>query len=122
MFNMVGFRNSVSGTSVANWWDNGNNQIAFGRGNKGFIAINNEDAGTMDVTLDTGLPAGQYCDVISGNKVGDGCSGKTISVDGNGKARFSISATNPDPMVAIHVGKETFDQQKGSLASFKKAS
>ncbi len=29
-------------TPVTNWWDNGNHQIAFCRGNKGFIAINNE--------------------------------------------------------------------------------
>lgn len=25
------------------WWDNGNNQIAFCRGGKGFIAINNDN-------------------------------------------------------------------------------
>jgi len=31
------------GTNMTNWWDNTENQIAFSRGNKGFIAINNED-------------------------------------------------------------------------------
>lgn len=25
------------------WWDNGSNQIAFCRGGKGFIAINNDN-------------------------------------------------------------------------------
>ena len=40
--NMVIFRNLVNGLDVTNWWDNGANQIAFSRGNKGFIAINNE--------------------------------------------------------------------------------
>lgn len=41
--NMVIFRNTVNGQSLVNWWDNGNNQIAFGRGNRGFIVINNDD-------------------------------------------------------------------------------
>ncbi len=36
-------RNVVDGTGVKYWWDNGNNQIAWARGNKGFIAINNDN-------------------------------------------------------------------------------
>jgi alpha-amylase len=32
---MVGFRNAVGGAAVGNWWSNGNNQIAFGRGAAG---------------------------------------------------------------------------------------
>lgn len=31
------------GTTLNDWWDNGSNQIAFCRGNKGFIAINNDN-------------------------------------------------------------------------------
>lgn len=41
--NMVIFRNVVDGEPFSNWWDNGGNQVAFGRGNKGFIVFNNED-------------------------------------------------------------------------------
>lgn len=41
---MVKFRNVVSGTTLNNWVDNGNNQIAFCRGDKGFIAINNDSS------------------------------------------------------------------------------
>jgi hypothetical protein len=40
---MVGFRNIAGSTPVANWWTNGENQIAFSRGNQAFIAINNDD-------------------------------------------------------------------------------
>lgn len=40
---MVKFRDVVDGTTMNDWWDNGNNQIAFCRGNKGFIAINNDN-------------------------------------------------------------------------------
>ena len=40
--NMVEFRNVVAGTALNDWWDNGNNQIAFCRGGKGFVAFNNE--------------------------------------------------------------------------------
>lgn len=41
--NMVIFRNVVNGQPLSNWWDNGNSQIAFSRGSKGFIVINNDD-------------------------------------------------------------------------------
>jgi len=38
------FRNVVAGTALNDWWDNGNNQIAFCRGDKGFIAINGDNS------------------------------------------------------------------------------
>lgn len=41
--NMVEFRNVAHGIDMTDWWDNGKNQIAFCRGNKGFVAINNEN-------------------------------------------------------------------------------
>lgn len=41
--NMVVFRNVVDGQPFSNWWDNGSNQVAFGRGSKGFIVFNNDD-------------------------------------------------------------------------------
>lgn len=40
IYNMVAFKNTVGDAPLTNWWDNGSNQIAFCRGNKGFIAIN----------------------------------------------------------------------------------
>ncbi|KFO26899.1 Pancreatic alpha-amylase [Fukomys damarensis] len=41
--NMVAFRNVADGQPFSNWWDNGSNQVAFGRGNRAFIVINNDD-------------------------------------------------------------------------------
>ncbi len=41
---MVAFRNATRGESVSNWWDNGGDAIAFGRGSKGYVAINHESA------------------------------------------------------------------------------
>ena len=38
---MIAFRNYVNGTKVADWQDDGGDNIAFSRGAKGFIAINN---------------------------------------------------------------------------------
>lgn len=43
IYSMIKFRNVVKGTNVTGWWDNGKDQIAFSRGDKGFIAINNDD-------------------------------------------------------------------------------
>ncbi|KAM3914848.1 pancreatic alpha-amylase-like [Leptodactylus fuscus] len=100
--NMVIFRNVADGQALTNWWDNGQNQIAFGRGNTGFIVFNNDNC-DMDITLNTGLPAGTYCDIISGQKNGDSCTGKQITVSSNGTANFRISNSDADPFVAIHL-------------------
>nr|XP_055027818.1 amyAc_bac_euk_AmyA and Aamy_C domain-containing protein [Misgurnus anguillicaudatus] len=100
--NMVIFRNVVNGQPLSNWWDNGNNQISFSRGSKGFIVINNDDW-EMKVTLNTSLPEGTYCDIISGDKSGNSCTGKKISVGSDGHGTFKISNTEEDPFIAIHI-------------------
>lgn len=57
----------------------------------------------MNVTLQTGLPAGTYCDVISGQKEGDYCTAVEVHVAADGMANFLISNENEDPFIAIHV-------------------
>nr|AAG23133.1 alpha-amylase [Diabrotica virgifera virgifera] len=101
IFNMVGFRNAVAGTDVTNWWSDGNQQIAFGRGHKGFIAFTLQ--GDINQSIQTSLPAGTYCDVISGSLENGSCTGKTVNVDGSGKAAISLSTNEDDGVVAIHV-------------------
>lgn len=89
---MVGFRNAVSGTGVTNWWDNGNNAIAFGRGGKGYVVINHE-GGPITQTFATSLPAGTYCDVQHG--------GARYTVGSDGRFTATIGANDA---VALYVG------------------
>lgn len=103
IYNMNIFKNQVSGTGIQNWWDNGNNQIAFCRGNKGFVAFNN-DSYDLNTSLYTCLPAGTYCDVISGNKSGSSCTGKAVVVGSDGRATITIKKSEDDGVFAIHVG------------------
>ncbi len=101
--NMVAFRNYTNAAwHVDNWWDNGNNQIAFSRGDRGFVAINRED-GALSRTFQTGLPAGVYCDVINGDfdATAGTCSGPTVTVDASGSASISVGGMNA---VAIYGG------------------
>ncbi|KAJ1523467.1 hypothetical protein ONE63_001321 [Megalurothrips usitatus] len=102
IYNMVGFGNVVALTPLTNWWDNQSNQIAFCRGDKGFVAFNN-DGFDMDQVLQTCLPAGTYCDVISGNMKGGRCLGKSVEVQADGKARIVIRKSEEDGVLAIHV-------------------
>lgn len=60
--NLVGFRQVTQGEPVTNWWSNTNNHIAFGRGAKGFVALNRE-ASTQVTTYQTSLPQGVYCNL-----------------------------------------------------------
>ncbi|KAL5288355.1 Amy-d.2 family protein [Megaselia abdita] len=103
IYNMVGFKNQVRGTGVNDWWDNGKNQIAFCRGGEGFIAFNLENY-DLNKEFQTCLPAGTYCDVISGDKNGSNCSGKTVVVGNGGKANIYIGAKEYDGVLAIHKG------------------
>ncbi|KAK7810611.1 hypothetical protein U0070_008232, partial [Myodes glareolus] len=57
---------------------------------------------TLSTTLQTGLPAGTYCDVISGDKIDGNCTGIKVYVGSDGKAQFTISNSAEDPFIAIH--------------------
>ncbi len=88
---MVKFRNTAGGAAVTNWWDNGNNAIAFGRGDKAYVVINHE-GGALDRTFQTSLAAGTYCDVQSG---------RSVSVDGSGRFTASVASNTA---LALHTG------------------
>ena len=91
--NMVAFRNAVVGTTKQHWHQQGD-QVAFARGNKGFFAMAKN--GHMNARLQTGLPAGQYCNLI------DECATR-ITVDGSGFAQIVIN-NNDEPIVAFITG------------------
>ncbi|XP_055958799.1 alpha-amylase [Patella vulgata] len=103
IYNMVAFRNKAGGDGLSNWWSGGDYQIAFSRGNKAFIAMN-LDGFDINANLNTGLPSGTYCDVISGNLENGRCTGKTIQVGGDSKAHINVGHSWEDPMIAIHIG------------------
>jgi alpha-amylase len=115
--NMVGFRNAVNGNwNVTNWWSNGNNQIAFGRGSLGFVAINKEGASLVR-TFATGLAAGKYCDVISGDLVNGACTGDSYTVDSVGNVQLTVE---PYKAVALHVNAKPATSAPASVnANFK---
>ncbi|MFC7883364.1 alpha-amylase family protein [Streptomyces sp. NPDC057376] len=91
---MVAFRNATRGQAVTNWWDNGNDAIAFGRGNKGYVAVNHEP-GALTRTYQTSLPAGTYCDVQSG---------KPVTVNGSGQFTATLGANTA---LALYAGKSS---------------
>ncbi|MEU8465085.1 carbohydrate-binding module family 20 domain-containing protein [Streptomyces sp. NPDC029003] len=103
---MVGFRNSARGQGVTDWWDNGGDQIAFGRGSKAYVVINHE-TGPLTRTFQTSLPAGGYCDVQSG---------RAVSVDSGGRFTATLGAGTA---LALHAGARTCAQAPaGAGASF----
>lgn len=97
---MIKFRNVVGSSQHIAWWDNDQNQIAFCRGIRGFIAFNNEEV-DMNQRLFTCMPSGIYCDVITGQREGLKCTGGFVIVDENGEANIYISTRVG--VLAIHV-------------------
>ncbi|MFE7648857.1 alpha-amylase [Streptomyces phaeoluteigriseus] len=91
---MVAFRNATRGESVTNWWDNGGDAIAFGRGSKGYVAINHE-SGSLSRTYQTSLPAGTYCNVQNNT---------TVTVGSSGQFTATLGANTA---LAIYAGKSS---------------
>ncbi|NBM19096.1 carbohydrate-binding module family 20 domain-containing protein [Streptomyces sp. GC420] len=88
---MVAFRNAARGQAVTNWWDNGADAIAFGRGSKAYVAINHESS-SLTRTFQTSLPAGTYCNVQDNT---------AVTVNGSGQFTATLGANTA---VALHVG------------------
>src|SRR5579875_3913724 len=96
---MVGWHDAAGTAAVQNWWSDGSNAIAFSRGSSAFVAINKESSPVSE-TFTTGLPAGVYCDVISGALSGGACTGGSVTVTASGQAAITVP---PDDAVAIDV-------------------
>ncbi|MFF9627935.1 carbohydrate binding domain-containing protein [Streptomyces fradiae] len=112
--NMVAFRNASEGTGVTDWWDNGNNAVAFGRGGKAFVAVNRE-GGSLTRTFQTSLPAGTYCDVQHGDPTANGgCTGTTYTVGSDGRFTATIGGNDA---VALHVGARLGDKPGDNAAT-----
>jgi alpha-amylase len=87
---LLAFRRALASQgSVTHFWDDGANQIAFGRGDQGFVVIN-LSATPLNQTLTTSLAAGDYCDLFSGARTGTTCSGRTVTVATGGVAAFDV--------------------------------
>lgn len=92
----------MGSSKITNWFDNGQNQVAFCRGKQGFVAINNELSLNFKKTLQTCLPTGIYCDVISGEVIDGECSGDKIVVNEDGKTEIFIPYEAEVPAIVIH--------------------
>lgn len=103
---MIGFFNAVNGAKVTNWQDDGNNNIAFSRAGKGFLAINNTP-NAKKVLYNTDLPNGDYCNVYEAGN----CS-KTVKVT-DGKVAATIA---PYSAIALHVDAKADTASKAGPA------
>ncbi|GAB0097243.1 Alpha-amylase [Sergentomyia squamirostris] len=101
---MVQFRNAVAGRGIINWADNGDQQVAFCRGDQGFVAFNGYTMSNLNSTVKVCLPPGIYCDVISGTVTPNGCTGLEVIVNSAGYANIFIPGDSPTGVLAIHWG------------------
>lgn len=98
---MVKFRNSVGGSRVKYWRSFQPDQIAFCRGDRGFIAFNNSRDLPLDYDMFVCVSEGVYCDVMSKDDKGQCLS--HISVNENRVARIHIPVDKIIPIVSIYV-------------------
>ncbi|MBF8222783.1 alpha-amylase [Halomonas sp. 328] len=94
---MVAFRQAMGEAPVTHWQQAGASRIAFARGERGFVALN-RDPEAWRATLATGLPAGDYCNLL------DDCATRVrVAADGRAEvevpanAALALSLTRPAP-------------------------
>ncbi len=82
---MVKFRNAMHGEPMVHWQEH-EGGLSFGRGSKGH-AIFNVSSEPAEFTVDTELPAGSYCDLLSGIGNADDCAAVNVV---NGQMTVSL--------------------------------
>jgi hypothetical protein len=97
--NLVKFRAVTAAEPVTNWQNLDGERLAFGRGKKGFVILNNE-ALAYTRTYQTQLPAGIYCDVTQGGLKSGVCTGRKFKVNADGRLTAQVP---PLEAIAIHV-------------------
>lgn len=105
---MVQFRNAVDPTVVRNWQRFGADQVAFCRGNRGFIAINNNKVLGLDRNIAVCVAPGEYCDVMSIDD--EGKCRNFITVDDKRNAQIQISMEKEIPVVVIYEQNDQHDE------------
>ncbi|WP_341938549.1 starch-binding protein [Marinimicrobium sp. C2-29] len=98
--NMVAFRHQAESEPVTHWWAEGN-QLAFGRGEQGFVIINRSDS-QLTQSLETGMAPGEYCNVIDVDfdATNSSCNA-TIVVDESVQVSVDLDSMSA---IAIHSG------------------
>jgi alpha-amylase len=96
---MVGFRKRLAGADVSRLWTNGGNAVAFSRGTAGFVLISRESQ-QITPSIVTGLPAGTYCDLLTGGRVGSSCAGASAVVGPDGTATVTVPANSAIVLLA----------------------
>lgn len=100
---LVQFRRYVHATEVTDIWV-ANKQIAFSRGKLGFVAINGAASEKMETILKTGLPPGDYCDIITGELVNGNCTGRVFRVNDSGYVFITLPAVSNQSGLVIFAG------------------
>ena len=108
IYPMVKFRSAARNQAQTNWVTGNANQIAFSRGNVGFVALNNSTS-AWSQTFYTGLPAGTYCNIVHGlaNAGATACTSDSVTVNASGYATITVPADGGStvPAVAIYTGQ-----------------
>ncbi|KAJ7684697.1 alpha-amylase [Mycena polygramma] len=90
LVNMIGFHNAAGSSALTNIQKGSSQQIAFGRGNTGFLIINNDNTVWTNVWT-TSLPAGTYYDIIHDTAVDPKiCNGPSYVVSATGTLSVSV--------------------------------
>ncbi|XP_055855402.1 alpha-amylase A-like [Episyrphus balteatus] len=102
--NMVAFANYVTGEGINSFQNAGPNHVAFCRGSKGFLAINNDPGLNFERRMYACVQPGDYCDVISGSLVDGNCTGRLVTVDEQRMVVVMLAVDDENGVLAIHEG------------------
>jgi len=117
---MVSFRTAVSGAPAENFWSEGDS-AGIARTGKGYFAMSKRQ---LSKTVSTGMPGGDYINIIDGSRVSVAADGTaTININ-NQEGIFAICVgcdgtgpgPTPGPTTTTTVGSETTTQKPGDMS------
>ncbi len=107
--NMALFRLVTANEAVTNWQNVGgapSDHMAFGRGDKGFVAIN-RTASSAVTTYATGMAAGDYCDIVHYD-----------FIPATGRCVLPGSMTDAPTLITVNASGQIVNQTVASMDAF----
>ncbi|KAK8787442.1 hypothetical protein V5799_022783, partial [Amblyomma americanum] len=96
---LIEFRRVVGSAPLTHFWTD-DHSVAFARDKIGFLFVAISDS-RQSSRVHTSMRPGVYCDIVSGHRVGNDCTGDPVVVELDGTTTVGVREDSAHPVIAI---------------------